>query len=35
MFLSVERSPDIIKYYSQNNFQHLCREIREVWKYAL
>lgn len=31
VFLSVEGSPDFIKYYSQNNFQHLCREVREVW----
>jgi hypothetical protein len=30
VFLSVEGSRDFIKY-SQNNFQHLCREIREVW----
>jgi hypothetical protein len=31
VFLSVEGSPDFIKYYLQNNFQYLCREIREVW----
>jgi hypothetical protein len=31
MCLSFEGSPDFIMYYSQNNFQLLYREMREVW----